>query len=199
MRKLITTTLIIAVAISCSKQPEVKVTAAFTTNRDVVHTGEELIITNNSTVENNILAFCKWEYGNMETGYKNYYGFEFEELSFDVPGLYTLTLTAYAEQGAGEDSYSRQILVVDENDIPWADFDCPSVAKVGEEVLFEDKSVDNIGGIKTWNWKIGDVVSEFDSPVIIFDTPAAGVEVTLTVTDAFGASGSVTKYIDITA
>lgn len=198
MRKLIPTTLIIAAAISCSKQPEVKVTAAFTTNRDVIRIGEELIITNNSTVENNILAFCKWEYGNMEAGYQNYYGLEFEGLSFDAPGMYTLTLTAYAEQGAGEDSYSRQILVVDENDIPWADFDCPSVAKVGEEVLFEDKSVDNIGGIKTWKWKIGDILSEFDSPVIIFDTPAVGVEITLTVTDAMGASGSVTKYIDIT-
>ncbi len=199
MRKFITTTLIIAAAISCSKQPEVKVTAAFTTNRDVIRVGEELIITNNSTVENNILAFCKWEYGNMEAGYQNYYGLEFEGLCFDAPGMYTLTLTAYAEQGAGEDSYTRQILVVEENDIPWADFDCPSVAKVGEEVLFEDKSVDNIGGIKTWSWDIGGVASAFDSPVIVFDTPAAGVKVTLTVTDAFGASGSVTKYIDITA
>lgn len=199
MRKFIITTLIIAAAISCSRQPEVTVTAAFTTNRDVVHTGEELIITNNSTVENNILAFCKWEYGNLETGYKNYYGLEFESLSFDAPGLYTITLTAYAEQGAGEDSYTRQILVVDENDIPWADFDCPSVVRVGEEVLFEDKSVDSIGGIKTWSWNIGGITSSFDSPLIVFDTPATGVSITLTVTDAFGASGSVTKYIDITA
>lgn len=199
MRKLITLTLIIAAILSCSKKPEVIVTAAFTTNRDVIHSGEELIITNNSTVENNILAFCKWEYGNMETGFNNYYGLEFEGLSFDAPGLYTITLTAYAEQGAGEDTYSRQILVVDENDIPWADFDCPATAKVGEEVLFEDKSVDNIGGIKTWSWNIGGITSAFDSPVIVFDTPATGVSVTLTVTDAFGASGSVTKYIDITA
>lgn len=199
MRKLIILTLIIAAALSCSKQPEVKVTAAFTTNRDVIHVGEELQITNISTVENNILAFCKWEYGNVETGFENYYGLEFEGLSFDAPGMYTITLTAYAEQGAGEDTYTRQIIVVDENDIPWADFDCPSVAKVGEEVLFEDKSVDNIGGIKTWSWKIGDIVSGFDSPVIVFDAPALGVEVTLTVTDAYGASGSVTKYIDITA
>lgn len=197
MRKLITITLIMAAAVSCSKKPEVKVTAAFSTSRDVVHVGEELQITNNSTVENNILAFCKWEYGSMETGFKNYYGLEFEGLSFDTPGLYTITLTAYAEQGAGEDSYTRQIMVVSENDIPWAEFDCPSVAKVGEEVLFQDKSVDNIGGIKTWRWEIGSIVSEFDSPVIVFDTPAIGLKVTLTVTDAYGESGSVTKYIDI--
>ncbi|MBP5636872.1 MAG: PKD domain-containing protein [Bacteroidales bacterium] len=198
MRNLLTITLIIAAIVSCGRQPEVKVSAAFATNTDVLLVGEELLITNMSTVENDILAFCKWEYGNMEAGYQNYYGLEFEGLSFDAPGMYTLTLTAYAEQGAGEDSYTRQILVVEENDIPWADFDCPSVAKVGEEVLFEDKSVDNIGGIKTWSWDIGGVASSFDSPVIVFDTPAAGVKVTLTVTDAFGASGSVTKYIDIT-
>ena len=198
MRKLITLTLIIAAALSCSKKPEVIVTAAFTTNRDVIHSGEELIITNNSTVENNILAFCKWEYGNMETGFNNYYGLEFEGLSFDAPGLYTITLTAYAEQGAGQDTYSRQILVIDENDIPWADFNCPAAAKVGEEVVFEDKSVDRVGGIKTWAWNIGGIVSSFDSPVIVFDAPAEGLAVTLTVTDAYGASDSVTKTIDIT-
>lgn len=198
MRKLITMTLIIAAALSCSKQPEVKVTAAFTLNRDVVRVGEELMIINNSTVENNILAFCKWEYGNSDAGYENFYGLEFEGLSFDVPGLYTLSLTAYAEQGAGEDTYTRQILVVDENDIPWAYFVCPASVKVGDEVLFEDKSVDNVGGIKTWNWQIGTIVSGFDSPVIVFDAPAAGVVVTLTVTDAYGASDSFSRTIDIT-
>lgn len=199
MRNLLTITLIIAAIVSCGRQPEVKVSAAFATNTDVLLVGEELLITNMSTVENDILAFCKWEYGNMETGFQAFYGLEFEGLSFDAPGMYTLSLTAYAEQGAGQDTYSKQILVVSENDIPWADFNCPAVAKVGEEVLFEDRSTDNIGGIKTWGWDIGGVASSFDSPVIVFDTPAAGVKVTLTVTDAFGASGSVTKYIDITA
>ena len=199
MRRIAVFTLVLAMLVSCGGQKAVKVTAAFSTNKDVFQVGEELIIENNSVVENNILAFCKWEYGNMETGYKTSYGIEFEGLSFDAAGLYTLALTAYAEQGAGEDTYTRQILVVNENDIPWADFECPATAKVGEEVLFEDKSVDNIGGIKTWSWNIGGIASSFDSPIIVFDTPATGVKVTLTVTDALGASGSVTKYIDITA
>ncbi len=199
MRKLLTITLILAAAVSCGKQPVVKVTASFSTNKEVLQVGEELQIENTSVVENNILAFCKWEYGNREVGYKTYYGLEFEGLSFDAPGLYTLELTAYAEQGAGQDSYIRQILVIEENDIPWADFNCPAVVRVGEEVVFEDKSVDKVGGIKTWSWNIGGVLSSFDSPVVTFNAPATGVAVTLTVTDALGASGSVTKYIDITA
>ena len=89
------------------------------------------------------------------------------------------------------------MLVIDENYIPWADFSCPAQARVGEEVVFEDRSVDNIGGIKSWRWNIGGIESVIDSPVIVFDTPSTGVLVTLTVTDAYGASDTVTKTIDI--
>ena len=190
--------LLAAAATACSKAPVVEVTASFKLNKEVIQVGEELIIENTSEVKNNTLAFCKWEYGNEQTGQTVFYGLELESVTFDAPGLYTLTLTAYAEQGAGEDTYSRQVMVLEENDIPWADFECPKTARVGEEVLFEDISVDNIGGIKTWKWNIGGILSSFDSPLIVFDAPAAGLEVTLTVTDAFGASGSVTKTIDIT-
>ena len=64
-------------------------------------------------------------------------------------------------------------------------------------MLFEDKSVDNIGGISVWSWDIGGLVSPYQSPLIVFDTPAAGMVVTLTVTDSFGASDSLTRTIDI--
>ena len=196
MRKLTALVILVAAALSCKKDPAVEVTASFTTNKDVFQVGEEIIIENTSTVKNNILAFCQWEYGSL-SGIQKAYGLELEGISFPLPGLYTITLTAYAEQGAGQDSYSRQVLVIDENDIPWADFTCPAQVRVGEEVVFEDHSVDHIGGIKTWQWNIGGIQSVIDSPVIIFSAPAAGVPVTLTVTDAFGASDAVTKIIDI--
>lgn len=183
--------------VCCSKAPVVKVTASFTTNKDVYQVGEELIIENTSTVENNILAFCKWEYGSEE-GKSVFYGLDIEGISFDAPGLYKVELTAYAEQGAGQDTYSRQIMVIDENDKPWAYFECPASARVGEEVLFEDKSVDNIGGISVWNWDIGGVSSPYQSPLMVFDAPVTGMVVTLTVTDSFGASDSFTRTIDIT-
>ena len=199
MRKVLRIALFLAAAATaCSKAPVVEVTASFKLNKEVLQVGETVFIENTSEVKNNILAFCKWEYGNDQVGRTVCYSLELEGVSFAAPGLYTITLTSYAEQGAGQDTYSRQVLVLDENDIPWADFSCPASAKVGEEVLFEDKSVDNIGGIKTWNWNIGGTLSTFDSPLIVFDAPAAGLEVTLTVTDAYGASGSVTKTIDIT-
>lgn len=182
---------------SCAKAPVVKVTASFTTNKDVYQVGEELLIENTSTVENDILAFCKWEYGSEE-GKTVFYGLDIEGISFDAPGLYTVELTAYAEQGAGQDTYTRKIMVIDENDKPWAYFKCPATARVGEEVLFEDKSVDNIGGISAWNWNIGGTASPYQSPLMVFDTPAAGMVVTLTVTDSFGASDSFTRTIDIT-
>ena len=196
MRKLTVFVILIAAAISCKKDPAVEVTASFTTNKDVFQVGEEIIIENTSTVKNNILAFCQWEYGD-KSGMEKFYGLDLEGVSFALPGLYTITLTAYAEQGAGKDTYSREVLVIDENDIPWADFNCPAQARVGEEVVFEDRSVDNIGGIKSWRWNIGGIESVIDSPVIVFDAPATGVLVTLTVTDAYDASDTVTKTIDI--
>ena len=196
MRKLTVLVILIAAALSCKKDPAVEVTASFTTNKDVFQVGEEIVIENTSTVKNNILAFCQWEYGD-KSGMEKFYGLELEGVSFNLPGLYTITLTAYAEQGAGQDTYSREVLVIDENDIPWADFDCPAQARVGEEVVFEDRSVDNIGGIKSWHWNIGGIESVIDSPVIVFDAPATGVLVTLTVTDAYDASDTVTKTIDI--
>jgi HAE1 family hydrophobic/amphiphilic exporter-1 len=61
---------------------------------------------------------------------------------------------------------------------------------------FRDK-VKDIGGIKSWKWNIGGTGSVIDSPVIVFDAPATGVLVTLTVTDAYDASDTVTKTIDI--
>jgi len=198
MRKVLRYALLLAAAVTaCSKAPVVEVTASFKLNKDVLQVGEELVIENTSEVKNDILAFCKWEYGNDQTGETVFYGLELDELSFTEPGLYTLSLTAYAEQGAGQDTYSRKIMVIDENDLPWADFECPQIIKVGEEVEFKDKSIDRIGGIKTWNWNIGGISSSVDSPLITFDTPSTGVEVSLTVTDAFGASDSVTKTIDI--
>ena len=196
MRKLTALIILIVAAISCKKEPAVEVTASFTTNKDVFQVGEEILIENTSTVKNNILAFCQWEYGDL-SGTEKAYGLDLEGVSFSQPGLYTITLTAYAEQGAGQDTYSRQVLVIDENDIPWADFACPAQARVGEEVVFEDRSVDNIGGIKSWRWNIGGIESVIDFPVIVFDTPSTGVLVTLTVTDAYGASDTVTKTIDI--
>lgn len=186
-----------ALALSCNKAEEVRVTAAFTTNKDVYQVGEDVVITNESQVSGDILSFCRWAFGDGDNiSYR--YTIDVDDLSFTVPGTYTITLTAYAEQGAGEDSCQKTIKVIEENDVPWADFKCPSTVRVGEEVLFEDCSVDHIGGIDSWTWNIGGIESRYQSPLISFDTPALGVKVVLTVVDIYGASGTQTRLIDIT-
>jgi PKD repeat protein len=126
-----------------------------------------------------------------------HYVLNLESLTYNTPGIYTIKLTSYAEAGAGQDTYSKQILVTDENDTPWAFFECPAVVKVGEEVLFEDKSADNIGGVNSWHWDINGQVYEIQSPLLVFDAPATGVTVKLTVTDVYGASDSFSRIIDI--
>ena len=71
------------------------------------------------------------------------------------------------------------------------------MVKVGEEVLFEDKSADNIGGVNSWSWEINGQVYEIQSPLLVFDAPAAGVTIKLTVTDVYGASDTFSRTIDI--
>ena len=182
--------------LSCTKENVVEVKALFSTNKDVYQVDEEVIVTNESVVKNNILAFCKWTYGE-EDAWSNAYTLDLEGVRFNKPGDYTISLTAYAEEGAGKDTYTKKIKVISENDTPWAEFDCPAVVKVGEEVVFEDKSVDYVGGIVTWQWEIGEEKSSYQSPRIIFDHPQASLEVQLTVVDSYGARGSVKKIIDV--
>lgn len=187
------------VAVSCAKAPVAEVTAGFTTNKDVYQVGEEVIIENTTVVENDFLAFCEWEYdGEEEKQY--HYGLEFEGLSFKTPGTYVITLTSYTEAHsavATKDTYSKTILVVDENDTPWAFFTCPDVIKVGEEVIFKDGSQDKIGGVQSWHWTIGDVVLNSEDAAMVFESPVNGLVVTLTVTDVYGASDSFSRTIDV--
>lgn len=196
MKKILFVLPLLLAAVSCSNEKAVVVKAAFTTNKDVVHVGEDIVISNDSSVENGILAMCQWSYGpvgNPTVEYKD----ELESVAFDEPGTYIISLTVYAEQGSGKDTYTRTIIVNDENDLPWAEFVCPSRVKVGEEVTFEDKSQDEIGGIVTWEWEIDGIESIYQSPVVVFSKPKEGVLVTLTVTDAYGEKGSMTKSLDV--
>lgn len=196
MKKVFLILSVLLAAVSCSKEKEVVVHAMFTTNKDIVHVGEDIVISNESVVENGILAMCQWSYGpigSLTTEYKD----ELESVVFDAPGTYIISLTVYAEQGSGMDSYTRKIVVNEENDIPWADFDCPASAIAGYEVTFEDKSFDEIGGIVSWEWDIDGMESIYQSPVVIFPNARSGALVKLTVTDAYGATGTVTKTLDI--
>ena len=187
------------VAVSCTKAPVAEITASFTTDRDVYLVGDEIFIENTTVVKNEILAFCEWEYdGEEEKQY--HYGLEFEGLSFKTPGVYVITLTSYTEAHsavATKDTYSKTIVVVDENDTPWAFFTCPDVIKVGEEVLFKDGSKDTIGGIKSSHWTIGDTVFESEDAAMVFDAPVTELVVTLTVTDYYGAKDSFSRTIDV--
>ena len=188
------------VAVSCTKAPVAEITASFTTNKDVYQVGEEVIIENTSVVKNEILAFCEWEYdGDEEKQY--HYGLELEGVSYSKTGTYVITLTSYTEAHsavATKDTYSKTIVVVDENDTPWAFFTCPDVIKVGEEVTFKDGSKDNIGGVQSWHWAIGeDIVYESENASVVFEAPVTGLVVTLTVTDVYGAKDSFSRTIDV--
>ena len=187
------------VAVSCAKAPVAEIKASFTTNKDVYQVNEEVIIENTTEVKNEILAFCEWEYDGEEDK-KYHYGLELEGLSFKTPGEYVITLTSYTEAHspvATKDTYSKTIVVVDENDTPWAFFTCPDIIKVGEEVTFQDGSKDKIGGIRSWHWTIGEIVNESENASVVFEAPVTGLVVTLSVTDVYGAQDSFSRTIDV--
>lgn len=93
--------------VSCQKNKTVQVHASFTTDKDKYDYGETVYITNTSTVTGGEIGMCKWEWGDGNV----FYGDEIGSLSFQDDGEYPLTLTVYADLGAGKDTYTGKIIV----------------------------------------------------------------------------------------
>lgn len=92
----------------------------------------------------------------------------------------------------------------DENDptvpeAPSASFSAPTVAEVGNSIEFIDNSTDSDGAIvaRAWSFGNGDVSAD-QSPVYTY-TQEGTYEVSLTVTDDDGLTGTASSTIEVTA
>lgn len=116
---------------------------------------------------------------------------------FDHPGEYRVTLIVTDDDGLTEEVTDR-IRVQKSNTPPEADFECtPSRIKTGEEVHFEDDSLDKSGYISDRNWSFGDgTKSTKENPKHTYETPGT-YSVKLVVTDQKGATDTKRKEIKV--
>lgn len=191
MKKYVFTILLGALALcACNKEPQVTVNASFTTDKEVYGLSEDIKFTNTTTVENSVIAICKWEWAGKVS-----YETEPSGVNFTEEGDFPVTLTVTANDGAVKGTFTKNIKVVDGNIRPICDFEwSPASAKAGEPVTFTDKSSDPDGQIVAWKWTLGSTVSTEQNPVHTF-VEYGDVEISLTVTD--NLKGTATKRATI--
>lgn len=178
------------VALSCQKEQSLK--ALFTTDKDIYEIQEEVVIENLSSSKGVEIGMCKWEW-NGQTSYQ----YDLGSVSFNEVGEYTIRLTVYAEEGViSPVSYERTVSVFNNNEPPLAAFDAPATAVQDAPIQFTDRSTDNTGRIVSWLWDIGGVISTEQNPSVTFISWGE-VRVSLTVTDNYGASSSVSKTVQV--
>ena len=177
-------------AVSCQKEQSLK--ALFTTDKDVYEIQEEVVIQNLSSSKGVEIGMCKWEW-NGQTSYQ----YDLGSISFPEVGEYTIKLTVYAEEGViSPMTYERSISVFNNNEPPVAAFEAPASAVQDAPVQFTDRSTDNTGRIVSWYWNIGGVISTDQNPEVTFIS-WGDVKVTLTVTDNYGETSTVSKTITV--
>lgn len=94
--------------ISC-QQKKVTVKAYFTTDKTEYALNEPIIIDNQTVVENGYLGLCHWKWGDSNSSFEQ----NLRSVSFGSFGEYTISLTAYADGGGAQDTYSTKIMVKD--------------------------------------------------------------------------------------
>ena len=177
---------------SCEgEKPSVK--ALFSVGQKSVQINEEITVTNLSIAEFTIIGLSKWEWGDQVS-----YEHEPAGIYFSEAGEYPITLTVYADEGvAPSDSYTVLVSVFDSNKAPVAKFTVPENIVQDTPVTFTDISEDETGYVVDWEWKFGaEMTSVEQNPTITFDTWGE-IRVILTVTDNYGASGSVSQTVTV--
>ncbi|MBL7081597.1 MAG: PKD domain-containing protein [Candidatus Omnitrophica bacterium] len=144
--------------------------------------------------DNQKLSFL-WDFGDGNTSDQPVVTHEYEK-----GGEYNVTLTVRDDSGLICDTaVISQLIKV--NTPPVASFGAPSVACVGEDVIFDARTTkDNTSDQLTYTWDFGDCTSAQGSQVINVFKKAGTYKVTLIVDDNAGSSCSkdaVTKMINV--
>lgn len=177
---------------SCRKTPSVE--AIFELDLEECQIQEAVGVRNLSVAKETSIGLCKWEWED-QFSYETHPG----TLTFTKVGNQTVKLTVWAEEGAAPASTcTRTIRVFNNNEPPEVSFDAPATAVQDESVTFTDRSTDRTGRIVSWLWNIGGIISAEQNPTVTFISWGTGIDVTLTVTDNYGASSTLTKKMDVT-
>ena len=175
---------------SCKKNPSVS--ASFSTDNDQYQILEPVGIIDESTAIATSIALRKWEWED-QVSYQ-----DVPDITFKTVGEKTITLTVWPEEGVAPGSTcTRTVAVFNNNEPPVAAFDAPASATQDSPMTFTDRSTDNTGRIVSWLWDIAGITSTEQNPTVTFISWGDNLDVTLTVTDNYGASSSITKKINI--
>jgi PKD repeat protein len=114
--------------------------------------------------------------------------------AYDTPGTYQVTMVLTNTEGGTSTVVGPKPVVVNAPPVAAFGWD-PLSPFVGTDVHFGSESDDPDGGITSYDWNFDDgVTSEQRNPVHPFSTPGSH-SVTLTVTDAFGATDTQTHEV----
>jgi len=181
--------LLMLALVSCKKEAKGTLSVSFTLDKDSYGINEPVVITNTSTVENDVVSSWYWEWNGQHK-----YGKTMEVISFPEAGDYPVSLSATTEGGL-KGNCSVTVHVVDNNVPPVADFSwSPTQVRVGEVISFTDASTDSDGTITAWEWSFGAEKKTEQNPKYTF-SQAGENTVSLTVTD--NKYGKNTKTVTI--
>jgi PKD repeat protein len=141
-----------------------------------------------SDVEGSLVAW-HWDFGDSQTA-----DVQNPEHIYASAGTYLVVLTV-TDSGGLKESVAIQITVVPPgNNPPIANF---SFSQQNRKLVidFVDTSLDTDGTITTWNWNFGDNSTDTVQNPSHTYLSAGTYQVTLTVTDNGGKSGSITKNV----
>ena len=187
-------------AAGCTPDEEIRVHAGFTTDKEEYRTGDLVTITNTASAENAEIAVCKWEY----MGQTLYDLGAPEPFYVDEGGEFLIRQTVTSNRGAQKDVFEKTIRVIDDNQLPVADFTWKvngverAEIQADQEVEFIDRSSDpdEDGEIVAWEWSFGGDIKSFtdagEAASVKYTFKSHGkIEVKLTVTD--NRRGQTTK------
>ncbi len=176
---------------SCKKNPSIK--AYFELSSTECQVLDPVSVNNLSTAVGTSIGLCKWEWEGQVSWETNLPSITFTQL-----GKQTVTLTVWPEEGVVPgNTFSRTVNVINSNEPPIADFTSPANATQDEPIALTDRSMDYTGRIVSWLWNIAGVTSTEQNPTVTLNSWGDNLDVSLTVTDNYGASNTITKKINV--
>lgn len=193
-----------ALTAGCSDSSEVDLTYDSTIEPVIEFDDSEEIIAgqtyvsfrNRTTAEGTTVNRYFWHFGFAGEGNWSE-DLEPDPVCYKTPGEYTVTLTAWGEDG-NKASAVRTVKVYAANVAPTAAFTyTPAAVRTGVEVRFTSTSNDEDGEIAACEWTLPDGSTATGSTALYTFTEAGVFRVTLKVTDDRGESNTLTKAVNV--